>query len=253
MIAANAGLSLRAELATANHILFDQGILDAFGHVSVRHPDNPDRFLLSRNLSPALVTAGDVLEFDLDGNALEAKGARVYLERFIHGEIYRERPDVAAVVHSHSASVLQFTIAPGVRLCPVCHMAGFLKADTPVFEIRGSAGGGSDLLIRSGELGRDLAHCLGGHAVILMRGHGFTAVGGSLQQAVFRAVYAEVNARVQAAALGLSPSGVTALNDAEASAADAANNGQIGRAWDFWSLRAKQTAASFRTTSGERS
>ncbi len=234
-----------AELATANHILFDQGILDAFGHVSARHPDRPGAFLLARNMAPALVTASDVLAFDLEGNAIEASDAKVYLERFIHGEIYRRRPDVRAVVHSHAATVLPFTIA-GRRLCPVCHMAGFLQADTPLFEIRDHAGEGSDLLIRNPGLGAHLAECLGGHPLVLMRGHGLTVVGGSLPEAVFRSVYAEMNARVQAASLALAPGAVVFLTAAEAAAADAANRGQMDRAWTFWALRAARTVAALR-------
>ena len=235
---------LRREVATANHVLYDQGILDGFGHVSARHPGRPDRFLLSRNLAPPLVTPADVLEFDLDGNAVDVPGAKPYLERFIHGEIYRRRPDVCGIVHSHAASVLPFSIAGGVSLCPVCHMSGFIKPGTPLFEIRHCAGAASDLLIRSNDLGRHLAECLGGHALVLMRGHGMTVVGSTVRQAVFRAVYAEANARIQAAAIAMGP--VTALTDAEANAADAANNGQIDRAWDFWALRAGHAAAALR-------
>ena len=247
MVAERGGAALdqlRREVATANHVLYDQGILDGFGHVSARHPGQPDRFLLSRNLAPPLVTPADVLEFDLDGSAVDAPGAKPYLERFIHGEIYRQHPDVHGIVHSHAASVLPFSIAGGVSLCPVCHMSGFIKSGTPVFEIRHCAGEASDLLIRSSELGRHLAGCLGGHALVLMRGHGLTVVGATVRQAVFRAVYAEANARIQAAAMALGP--VTGLTDAEADAADAANNGQIDRAWDFWALRAGHAVAALR-------
>lgn len=240
-----AGLDqVRREVALANHVLYDQGVLDGFGHVSARHPVRPDRFLLSRNLAPALVTPADVLEFDLNGNAVDAPGAMPYLERFIHGEIYRHRPDVSGIVHSHAASVLPFSIVDGVGLCPVCHMSGFIKSGTPVFEIRRCTGAASDLLIRSQELGRHLAVCLGGHALVLMRGHGMTVVGVTVRQAVFRAVYAEANARIQAAAMALGP--VTSLTDEEADAADAANNGQIDRAWDFWGLSAGHAVAALR-------
>ena len=237
--AASSDLALRRQLVTANHVLFDRGILDGFGHVSVRHPARPDRFLLSRSLAPALVTEQDVLEFDLDANEVSDSGAQPYLERFIHSEIYRLRPDVCGVVHSHAASVLPFSIAGGARLCPVCHMSGFLRSDTPRFEIRDHAGQGSDLLIRSRELGGHLARCLGQHAVVLMRGHGMTVAGTTLHQSVFRAVYAEVNARVQAAAMALGP--ITILTDEEASAADAANTGQIDRAYALWALLARKT------------
>jgi ribulose-5-phosphate 4-epimerase/fuculose-1-phosphate aldolase len=233
------------ELATANHILFDHGVVDGFGHVSVRHPDRPDRFLLSRNLAPALVTAADVLEYNLDGEAVNNKDAKVYLERFIHGEIYRARPDVGAVVHSHAPGILPFGIVAGVRLRPVCHMSGFIKCDVPLFEIRCHAGEASDLLIRDRELGRQLAATLADHPLVLMRGHGMTVVGSSLRQAVFRAVYTEANARIQTTAMTLGA--ITSLTEGEAEAADAANNGQIGRAWDFWKIRAAARIADFGT------
>ena len=230
-----------ADLATANHILFDRGILDAFGHVSVRHPEGPDKFLLSRNSAPALVTHSDVMTFDFDGNALDHTENSVYLERFIHGEIYRLRPDVQAVVHSHAQSILPFTVVRGLELCPVCHMSGFIKPRTPVFEIRRHAGDDSDLLIRSSLLGRHLAQALGTHPIILMRGHGMTVVGANLHQAVFRAVYVEANARIQTAAMGLGS--VTFLNEMEAEAADAANSGQVERAWALWRRSAANRVA----------
>ena len=226
----------RAELAVANHILYDQGILDGFGHVSARDPARPDVFHLSRNRAPALVQPGDVLAFDLDGNVQVADSPAVYLERFIHAAIYRARPDVNAVVHSHAASILPFSVVGAVELCPICHMSGFIRRGTPVFEIRECAGLGSDLLIRSLELGARLAQSLADHPLVLMRGHGMTVVGSGLRQAVFRAIYVEANARIQLASAQLGRA--TFLTEAEAAAADAANAGQVGRAWEFWSLRA---------------
>jgi HCOMODA/2-hydroxy-3-carboxy-muconic semialdehyde decarboxylase len=223
-------------LAVANHILYDQGILDGFGHVSMRDPASADHFLLSRNLAPALVTARDILRFDFNGDATAPNPPPVYLERFLHGAIYRVRPDVGAVVHSHAASVLPFGLVPDVALCPICHMSGFIRRFTPVFEIRDVAGDASDLLIRSLALGEALAHALDDHPLVLMRGHGMTVVGESLEQAVFRAVYTEANARIQLSATQLG--GAIFLTDAEAAAADAANNGQVNRVWPFWSRRA---------------
>jgi len=220
------------DVVDANHILFDQGVVDGFGHVSMRHPLRPDRFLLARSMAPALVAADDVLVFDLDGAPTAAEGRAVYLERFIHGEIYRARPDVVAVVHSHSPAVVPFSVVRGTRLRPVCHMCGFLGAGTPVFEIRDVAGRGSDLLIRDARLGAALARSLGSGAAVLMRGHGATVVGGSLRQAVFRAVYTEIGARLQADAMRLGP--VTYLTDDEAAAAAEANDTQIDRAWLLW-------------------
>ncbi len=228
--------SLCQELALANRILFHQGVVDGFGHVSLRHPARPDCFLLARSMAPALVTADDIICFGADGEPLDAQGRAVYLERFIHSEIFRARPDVMSVVHSHSPSVVPFGVVRDVKLCPICHMSGFLAPAAPVFEIRDAAGPGSDMLIRDRRLGAALARSLGAHAAVLMRGHGSTVVGRSLRQAVFRAVYTEVNARLQAEAMRLGA--VTFLTDAEAVAASRTNDGQIDRAWELWRLQA---------------
>lgn len=225
-----------ADLVTANHILFDQGVVDGFGHVSLRHPGRPDLFLLSRSMAPALVESGDILCFDLDAEPVTPDSPPAYLERFIHSEIYRARPDVMAVVHSHSPAVVPFGVVDGVPLRPVCHMCGFLGRGAPVFEIRECAGDGSDLLIRDRRLGAALARRLGLDAAVLMRGHGSTVVGVSVRQAVFRAVYTEVGARLQSEALRLGA--VTYLTEDEAAAAAAANDTQIGRAWDLWRRKA---------------
>ncbi len=229
--------SVIRELVDANHILFDQGVVDGFGHVSVRHPVRPDRFLLSRSMAPGLVTARDVLAFDLEGAPVEAGGPAAYLERFIHSEIYRQRLDVVAVVHSHSPAVVPFSVVTGTKLRPICHMCGFLGAGTPVFEIRDFAGPGSDLLISDTRLGAALAQSLGQGPVVLMRGHGSTVVGSTLRQAVFRAVYTEVGARLQTEAMRLGP--VTYLTEGEAIATTNTNNTQIDRAWNLW-LKAAQ-------------
>jgi ribulose-5-phosphate 4-epimerase/fuculose-1-phosphate aldolase len=220
------------ELVDANHILFDQGVVDGFGHVSMRHPVRPHHFLLARSMAPALVTAKDVLEFDPDGAPTEAGGPAVYLERFIHSEIYRTRPDVVSVVHSHSPAVVPFSVVSGTTLRPICHMCGFLGAATPVFEIRDVAGPGSDLLIRDSRLGAALAQSLGQSAAVLMRGHGSTVVGGTVRQAVFRAVYTEVGARLQSEAMRLGP--VTYLTEEEGEATARTNDAQIDRAWLLW-------------------
>ena len=228
---------MKTQLAQANKILFNQAVLDAFGHVSARDPDNQSHFFLSRNLAPALVKAEDIMAFDLDGNPQERLQEKVYLERFLHGAIYRERPDVQAIVHSHSASLVPFTVVPTATLRPICHMGGFLTSKSPIFEIRDHVGDHSDLLIRDIKLGAALAKSLANHAIVLMRGHGVTVVGGSLQQAVFRAVYAEKNATIQAQAMALGEP--TYLTDSEASNADLANQGQVQRAWDFWAMQAE--------------
>ncbi len=226
-----------AELVLANHILARIGVVDAFGHASVRRPDRPGHFLLARNMAPALVGEADILTFGPDSEPIGAEGERVYLERFIHGEIYRARPDVGSVIHSHSPAVIPFGIVRSAPLRPVFHMAGFIGEAAPVFEIREVAGDDSDLLIKDRHLGQALAKRLGNAGIILMRGHGSTAVGASLRQAVYRAVYAELNARLQSEALALGAP--TYLTAAEAKAAAAANDTQIDRAWSYWTMQVR--------------
>jgi ribulose-5-phosphate 4-epimerase/fuculose-1-phosphate aldolase len=186
-------------------------------------------------MAPGLVTAADIMLFDLDGNAVDGDGRPVYLERFIHSEIYRARPDVGAVVHSHSPSVIPFGVVEGEPLRPVFHMAHFLPDATPIFEIR-AVDPESDLLIRNAPLGAALAEAVGSGAAVLMRGHGATVLGGDLKEVVFRAVYTEINARLQASAIQLGP--VTYLSRAEAARATESVGKQITRAWDLWRLKA---------------
>ncbi len=229
--------ALVEDLVAANRILFDQGVVDGFGHVSARHDKDPNRFLLSRSMAPALVTAADIMEFDLDGTPVDPQGRSVYLERFIHGEIYRFRPDVGSVVHSHSPAVIPFGVSH-VPLKPIYHMSSFLGAGAPVFEIRDAGGPATDMLIRNRDLGHALAVALGDHPVILMRGHGSTAVGASVRHAVFRAVYTEVNARLESEALRLGD--VTFLNEQEAAHAMATNAGLVDRPWELWRQKAME-------------
>ena len=227
------------ELVTANHILYDQRVVDGFGHVSVRHPDNPGRFLIARSMAPALVSAQDILELDLDANPVKKNVAPSYLERFIHSEIYRARPDVQAVVHSHSAAVIPFGVVRGATLKPVSHMGGFIGEGVPVFEIRDTAGEASDMLVRTRELGAALARSLGQHSIVLMRGHGATVAALSLRQAVYRAIYAELNARLQADALRLGEP--IYLTPDEAAGAARANDANMDRAWDLWVRSVRRT------------
>jgi ribulose-5-phosphate 4-epimerase/fuculose-1-phosphate aldolase len=222
--------TLVEDLVVANRALYAEGIVDGFGHVSVRHDRDPQRFLLSRSMAPALVTSADIMEFDLDGNPVDARERKVYLERFIHGAIYKARPDVKSVVHSHSPNIIPFGVT-GTNLRPIYHMCGFLGLGTPIFEIRDAAGM-TDLLIRDNALGDALAKSLGDKAVVLMRGHGSVAVGNSIQQAVYRAIYTEINARLQMEAAKLGP--ITFLELEEAVKAAEANDGQLGRPWDLW-------------------
>jgi HCOMODA/2-hydroxy-3-carboxy-muconic semialdehyde decarboxylase len=189
------------DLVAANRILADQGVLDGYGHVSMRHSGAPNRYFLSRSKSPAIVTAEDIMEFDLDSNPVDQQGRLMYIERFIHGEIYKARQDVNAIVHSHSPTVIPFGVT-AVKLRAICHMSAFLKDGVPNFEIR-DCDGMTDLLIRNGKHGAGLASSLGSADVALMRGHGNVCVGSNIMTAVYRAVYTEVNAKLQAQAIAL--------------------------------------------------
>jgi ribulose-5-phosphate 4-epimerase/fuculose-1-phosphate aldolase len=222
--------ALAEKLALANRILYDQNVVDGFGHISVRHDKSPDHFLLSCNRAPGLVNASDILTYDLNGDLTEPSDKRSYLERFIHAEIYRARPDVMSVVHSHSQSVIPFG-ATGQRLRPIFHMSGFLGSGSALFEIRDTAGN-TDMLIRDMGLGKALAQSLGQHNCVLMRGHGSTTVGSSIEVAVYRAIYAEINAKLQIQAAALGP--INFLTEEEAALAAAATEGQVVRAWDLW-------------------
>ena len=229
--------ALLDDLVVANHILFDNGVVDAFGHVSVRHDVRPDRFLLARNMAPGNVTIGDIIEFNLEAEPVNGGGRKVYLERFIHSEIYRARPDVMAVVHSHSHSIVPISVVKDFPLRPLFHMAGFIGEGAPVFEIRDVGGMGTDLLIRSKELGRALAGMFKSNNIVLMRGHGSTVVAETLQKVVFRAVYAELNARHQMEANRLGD--ITYLTPEEAKSCVVNIESQIQRPWDLWAQQAK--------------
>jgi HCOMODA/2-hydroxy-3-carboxy-muconic semialdehyde decarboxylase len=231
---ADANPELIEELVMANHILFKQGVVDGFGHVSARHDKHPDRFLIARSMAPALVTAADIMAFDLDGNALGGDTRNGYLERYLHGAIYRARADVMGVVHSHSPAVIPFGLVKEVPLRAVSHMGGFLGVGAPIYEIRDSAGTDSDMLIRNTNLARDLATALGKETAVLMRGHGSTVAGDSVKQAVFRAVYTEFTAKLQSEALRLGTP--TYLTAEEAYNAAKTNDANIGRAWELWRM-----------------
>jgi len=223
------------DLVAANRILADQGVLDGFGHVSVRHPERAGRLLLSRSLAPALTKADDILEYDLDCKPVADQGRNGFLERFIHCEIYRARPDVMAVIHTHSQGVIPFANST-VPLRPMFHVAGFLAAGVPVFEIRQHAGL-SNLLIADAALGKALAATLGDKSVVLMRGHGDVVVGPNIQIAVYRAIYTDVNARLQAQALALGGQ-VTYLEKEEGEKADQVQQQVVTRPWELWKQKA---------------
>ena len=219
------------DLVTANRVLAHENVVDGFGHVSVRDPQNPARYRLSRSVAPALVTAADILTYDLDNNALDANGRTGYVERFIHGAIYKVRPDINAIVHAHTPSVIPFSVT-AVRLQPVFHMGAFLGAGVPVFEIRDFGGTATDMLVNSAKLGDALARTLGSANVALMRGHGLVAVGASIPEAVFRAYYTGQDAQLQADALRLG--NPTYLNADEARLMTKTQSGLIARVWDLW-------------------
>jgi ribulose-5-phosphate 4-epimerase/fuculose-1-phosphate aldolase len=197
------------DIVIGSRILAEFGVLDGFGHVSARDPANPNHFLMSRSLAPALVTAGDIMVFDLDGNAIDNGSRSVFLERFIHSEIYKARPDVMAVVHTHSPGVIPFSVSQ-VPLRAIYHNAAFLAVGAPVWDIRKDFGE-TDMLVRDGARGKSLAQVLGDKSVVLMRGHGDVTVGPSVKLAVFRAYYTDVDARLQSQAIAL---GGNQLSDA---------------------------------------
>jgi ribulose-5-phosphate 4-epimerase/fuculose-1-phosphate aldolase len=223
--------ALLEELVVANRILSHQKVVDAFGHISVRHPKDPTKYLMSRHLAPGLVTAEDIVTFDLDSNPLLNPAARYYSERYIHGEIYKSRPEVMSVIHCHARPLIPFGVAKGTTLRPIYHMSAFLGFGVPVFEIR-NAGGMTDMLVRNPELGRALAGTLGDKFVVLMRGHGATMVGTSIKEAVFRAVYTAENAILQMEAMRLGD--VEFLAREEAELATAYMGSTLERAWGHW-------------------
>jgi HCOMODA/2-hydroxy-3-carboxy-muconic semialdehyde decarboxylase len=228
------------DLAAASRILVDQGVFDAAGHVSMRHPDRADRFLMSRSLAPELVTADDIMEFTLDCEAcdpstsLGARARKPFIERFLHGGIYRKRGDVMAVAHGHSASVIPFGLV-NTPMRATYHNAAFLAAGVPVFDIRDKFGA-TDIVISSAERGAALAEALGDKHVLLLRAHGFVAVAPTLQSAVFRAIFTEVSARVQLQAATLGGT-MAALDEEEGRRADAVNLATVGRSWELWKKR----------------
>jgi HCOMODA/2-hydroxy-3-carboxy-muconic semialdehyde decarboxylase len=229
---------------TANHILFDQGVVDAYGHVSVRSVRNPRHYYLSRSQAPGLVTRDDILEFDENSTPVDLRGRPMYSERFIHGEILRAHPEVQAVVHAHSPAVMPFGVT-NVPLRPLIHMAGFLPEVVPVFEIRNAAGPDNGMLVQDATVGAALATSLGGSPVVLMRGHGMAVVGPSVRHAVFRAIYTQLNAQVELEALKLGPP--VFMNPTEGRKVDDVNEGSLltsnPRQWLLWAAQANARAA----------
>jgi HCOMODA/2-hydroxy-3-carboxy-muconic semialdehyde decarboxylase len=225
------------DLVIANRILANESVVDAYGHVSVRHPGDPRRFLLARSLAPELVEAGDIMEFDLEGNALGGDERQPYLERFIHGAVYEARPEVMAVVHAHAEDVLPFGITQA-PLRPVIHSGSFMGAHVPVWDIRDRFGD-TNLLVTNMAQGRDLAKSLGRNNVALMRGHGFVAAARSLIEVVRMSVYTPRNARVQYRAMQLGdPKPLSAGEIAARNAGYKPYSPETWRAWEYWATRA---------------
>ena len=219
-----------ADLVAANRILAMEGVLDGMGHVSARHPAEPTRFLLARSMAPELVTADDILEHGANGEPVEARGRQAYLERFIHSEIYRVRPDVQAIVHCHTPSLIPFA-ASDVPLRAMYHMAAFVAEGVPVFDIRRAAGV-TDLLVRDAPLGRALAKTLGTRPAALMRGHGAVVVANSVPNVVGRSAYLDINARAQTQAIALG--GRVTYVDPDEAKLRMMDPNEYTRAWDLW-------------------
>lgn len=225
-----------ADLVAANRILSNENVVDAYGHISVRHPDNPKRYLLSRARAPAAIEAADIMEFTLEGEAVDAKGRSPYLERFIHGAIYEARPEINSVVHNHSHNVIPFGVT-GTKLRPLQHTFASIGHEVPIWDTQPKFGD-TNMLVTDMNMGRDLAHGLGGNPTALMRGHGCVAVAESIREAVNVAVYLNVNADLQmkAAALGH----ITFLTKGEIDKVNGGKRPYVGveRAWEYWCLRA---------------
>lgn len=227
------------DLVIANRILANEDVVDAYGHVSVRHPENPKRFFLARSLAPEFVTKDDIIEFSLDGQPAAPEKRALYLERFIHGAILDARPDVMAVVHAHAEDVLPFGVASGTPLKPVIHSGSFIGNQVPVWDIADKFGD-TNLLVANFEQGQDLAKCLGGRSVALMRGHGFVAAARSLIEVVRLSVYLPRSARALLRAKQLGGE-IKYLSQGEI---DARNRGygpystETWRAWEYWANKA---------------
>jgi HCOMODA/2-hydroxy-3-carboxy-muconic semialdehyde decarboxylase len=224
-----------SELVIANHILADQGVLDGFGHITVRSARNPDHYFMAVSRAPAIVKRSDIVEFDdKDGAPVKPETRALYSERFIHGQIYRARPDVQSVVHAHTPEVLPFGLT-NTPFRPVIHVAYFMGFDAvPVFEIRDADGEDNKMLVNNPKTGDALAKVLGQRSVVLMRGHGMTVVGGSIQEAVFRGVYTKVNAQVELETLRLGQP--VFLNKFEVGRSE-----RIVRQWEAWAVKVDPT------------
>lgn len=223
------------KLVTANHVLAHEDVVDAFGHITVRHPDNPERFFMSRSRSPELVEASDIVEFDLDCEPQGPYEGRLYSERPIHGTIYAARPDVMSVVHHHSYKVVPFSVST-TPLKPMLHVAARIGEVIPVWDIRDKFGD-TNMLVTTLDQGRDLAATLGDRACVLMRGHGAAVAGSSIEDAVITSLYLQVNAQLQMDALRLGE--VTYLTPGEVEIGGVQRETGMDRAWEYLCRRAE--------------
>jgi ribulose-5-phosphate 4-epimerase/fuculose-1-phosphate aldolase len=228
---------LKEELVTANRILAREGVVDSFGHVSARHPDDPGRFLLSRARAPDCIEEGDIMEYTLAGAAVGAGAGAPYLERFIHGGIYEARPDVFSVVHNHSPSVIPFGVT-GRKLKPLLHMCANIGHEVPIWDSHDKFGD-TALLVDSMDMGRDLARAMGAGRTVLMRGHGATILGPTIRQAVFISIYLEVNARLQMQAMAMGDIKFLTAGEVDKIMARTGPY-SINRAWENWCRRAER-------------
>lgn len=231
--------SVIQDLVIANRILAKEEVVDAYGHVSIRHPDNPKHFFIARSLAPDLVERHDIVELGLDGQPVRDETRALYLERFIHAAIYEARPDVQAVVHAHAEDILPFGVAQATPLRPVIHSGSFIGAHVPVWDIADRFGD-TDLLVRNMDHGRDLARALGDNKVALMRGHGFASAGRSLIEIVRLSVYLPRNARALMRAKQLGGD-IRYLSEGEIAARAAGYSPyspETWRAWEYWANKA---------------
>jgi ribulose-5-phosphate 4-epimerase/fuculose-1-phosphate aldolase len=226
---------LRHELAVANRILAHEGVIDAFGHVSMRHHDDPRRYFLSRSRSPELVEPDDILEFDLDSHPVTPPTVHLYAERVIHGEIFKARPDVMAICHHHAAAIMPFCIS-GDPIVPVFHLGASMGAVAPFWDSRDDFGDTNLLVVKPAE-GASLARALGPHVMVLMRRHGATVVGTSLRELVFRAIYSCDNARYLSEAKRLGNFGPLTPGEIEMAQAIYQLPNAQSRAWEYWATR----------------
>jgi len=225
------------DLVISNHILAHEEVVDAYGHISFRHPDDPERYLLSRARAPELIEAGDIVEYRLDGDAIDAGDRRPYSERMIHGAIYEQRPDVNVVIHNHSYEVIPFA-STGTPLRPVTHTCAPIGADIPVWDMRDKFGENNHLVVTM-EQGRDLAATLGDGSIALMKRHGCVVTGPTVEQTVMKAIYLQVNAKLQLQTMQLgTPDYLTDTEIAECTAMQQAPI-SLDRAWEVWRRRAE--------------